>query len=173
MPFILINFHWSCSAKGSLPKRREHCFSASSKGAEEKRELCIKTCWPSDSWVQLEQRRVKEAGEHKFHLLFISGFRVPDPRSQIPGLGYRSRASGYPPYMEMKSNGSTKKQALTTLLPLFSATNPDIPLKEIKAFYPLQTPGETQDPCLSKSPRLNPSTSCKKWKFPVKQSRIR
>ncbi|KAH0880093.1 hypothetical protein HID58_067487, partial [Brassica napus] len=39
----------------------------------------------------------------------------------------------------------------TTLLPLFPATNPDIPLKEIKAFYPLQTPGETQDPCLSKS----------------------
>ncbi|KAH0936548.1 hypothetical protein HID58_013665 [Brassica napus] len=37
----------------------------------------------------------------------------------------------------------------TTLLPLFPATNPDIPLKEIKVFYPLQTPGETQDPCLS------------------------
>ncbi|KAF3582527.1 hypothetical protein DY000_02030680 [Brassica cretica] len=75
--------------------------------------------------------------------------------------------------MEVKSNGSTKKQAPTTLLPLFPATNPDIPLKEIKAFYPLQTPGETQDPCLSKSPRLHPSTSCKKRKFPVKESRIR
>ncbi|KAH0854011.1 hypothetical protein HID58_092701 [Brassica napus] len=55
----------------------------------------------------------------------------------------------------------------------FPATNPDIALKEIKAFYPLQTPGETQDPCLSKSPRLHPSTSCKKRKFPVKDSRIR
>ncbi|KAH0898502.1 LOW QUALITY PROTEIN: hypothetical protein HID58_048070 [Brassica napus] len=38
---------------------------------------------------------------------------------------------------------------------------------------PLQTPGETQDMCLSKSPRLHPSTSCKKRKFPVKGSRIR
>ncbi|KAH0883890.1 LOW QUALITY PROTEIN: hypothetical protein HID58_059986 [Brassica napus] len=59
-----------------------------------------------------------------------------------------------------------------TLLPLFPATNPDIPLKEIKAFYPLRTPGETQDPCLSKSPRLHPSRSCKKRKFPVMESRI-
>ncbi|KAF2595204.1 hypothetical protein F2Q70_00043607 [Brassica cretica] len=84
---VLINFHWSCSAKGSLPKRREHCFSASCKGAEEKRELYIKTCWPSDSWAQLEQRRVKEAGEHTFQVLFISGFRVPASRSQIPGHG--------------------------------------------------------------------------------------
>ncbi|KAF3577035.1 hypothetical protein DY000_02030675 [Brassica cretica] len=75
--------------------------------------------------------------------------------------------------MEVKSNGSTKKQAPTTLLPLFPATNPDIPLKEIKAFYPLQTPGETQDPCLPKSPRLHPSTSCKKRKFPLKESRTR
>ncbi|KAH0878460.1 LOW QUALITY PROTEIN: hypothetical protein HID58_065854 [Brassica napus] len=65
----------------------------------------------------------------------------------------------------VKSNGSTKKHAPTTLLPLFPATNADIPPKEIKAFYPLQ---ETQDPCLSKSPRLHPSTSCKKRKFPVK-----
>ncbi|KAF2552971.1 hypothetical protein F2Q68_00034430 [Brassica cretica] len=81
---ILINFHWSCSAKGSLPKRREHCFSASCKGAKEKRELYIKTCWPSDSWVQLEQRRVKEAEEHTFQLLFISGFQVQDPKSKIP-----------------------------------------------------------------------------------------
>ncbi|KAF3576667.1 hypothetical protein DY000_02031651 [Brassica cretica] len=160
-------------------KRREHCFSTSCKGAEEKCELYTRTCWPSDSWVQLEQRRVKEAGEHTFQLLFTSGFRVPatihlwvpgssfqvpDPRSRIPGPGSRSRVSGYPPYMDVKSNGSTKKQAPTTLLPLFPATNPDIHLKEIKAFYPLQTPGETQDPCLSKSPRLHPSTSCKKRK---------
>ncbi|WZZ89670.1 hypothetical protein YC2023_118249 [Brassica napus] len=114
---VLINFHWSCSAKGSLPKRREHCFSASCKGAEEKRELYIKTCWPSDSWVQLEQRRVKEDGEHTFQLLFISGFRVPasrsqipDPMSRIPGPGSRFRVSGYPTYMEVKSNGSTKSK---------------------------------------------------------------
>ncbi|KAH0910818.1 hypothetical protein HID58_034139 [Brassica napus] len=170
---VLVNFHWSCSAKTSLPKRREHGFSASCKGAEEKRELYIKTFSPSDSWVQLEQMRVKEAGEHTFQLLFISGLRVPDPRSRILGPGSRSRVSDYPPYMEVKSNGSTKKKAPTTLLPLFPATNPDIPLKEIKAFYPLQTPGETQDPCLSKSPRRHPSTSCKKWKFPMKESRIR
>ncbi|WZY72279.1 hypothetical protein YC2023_004519 [Brassica napus] len=170
---VLINFHCSCSAKGSLPKRREHCFSASCKGAEEKHELYIKTCWPYDSWVQLEQRRVKEAEEHTFHLLFIYGFRVPDSRSRIPGPGSRFRVSGCPPYMEVKSNGSTKKQAPTTLLPLFPATNPDISLKEIKAFYPLQTPGETQDPCLSKSPRLHPSRSCKKREFAVKESRIR
>ena len=68
-----------------------------------------------------------------FQLLFIYVFRVP---------ASRSRVSGYPPYMEVKSNGSTKKQASTTLVPLFPTTNPDIPLKEIKAFYPLQTPGE-------------------------------
>ncbi|WZY86807.1 hypothetical protein YC2023_033191 [Brassica napus] len=156
-PFILINFHWSCSAKGSLPKRREHCLSASCKGAEEKHELYIRTCWPSDSWVQLEQRRVKEAGEHTFQLLFTSGFRVPatihlwvlgsrfqvpDPMSQIPGPRSRSRDSGYPPYMEVKSNGSTKKQAPTTLLPLFPATNPDIPLKELKAFFPYKLLGK-------------------------------
>ncbi|KAH0874814.1 hypothetical protein HID58_072176 [Brassica napus] len=102
-----------------------------------------------------------------------SSFQVPDPRSRIPSPGYRSRVSGYPPYMEVKSNGSTKKKAPTTLLPLFPATNPDIPLKEIKAFYPLQTPRETQDMCLSKFTRLHPSTSCKKRKFPVKESRIR
>ncbi|KAH0906060.1 hypothetical protein HID58_037887 [Brassica napus] len=29
------------------------------------------------------------------------------------------------------------------------------------------------DPCLSKSPRLHPSTSCKKQEFPAKESRIR
>ncbi|KAF2552972.1 hypothetical protein F2Q68_00034431 [Brassica cretica] len=120
-----------------------------------------------------EQRRVKEAGEHIFQLLFIFGFRVPTSWSRIPGPGSRSRVSGYPPYHEVKSNGSTKKQAPITLLPLLPAANPDIPLKEIKAFYPLQTPGETQDPRLSKSPRLHPSTSCKKRKFPVKESRIR
>ena len=97
-----------------------------------------------------------------------SSFQVPDPRSRI-----QVRGSGYPPYMEVKSNSSTKKQAPTALLPLFPATNHDISLKEIKAFYPLQTPGETQDPCLSKSPRLHPSTSCKKREFPVKESRIR
>ncbi|KAH0917433.1 LOW QUALITY PROTEIN: hypothetical protein HID58_025093, partial [Brassica napus] len=85
--------------------------------------------------------------------------------------GVRRRAPGNT--TGVKSNGSTKNQAPTTLLPLFPATNPDIPLKEIKVIYPLQTPGETQDPCLSKSPRLHPSTSCKKLKFPVKESRIR
>ncbi|KAF3592123.1 hypothetical protein DY000_02022241 [Brassica cretica] len=41
-------------------KRREHCFSTSCNGAEEKCELYIRTCWPSDSWVQLEQMRVKD-----------------------------------------------------------------------------------------------------------------
>ncbi|KAG2247470.1 hypothetical protein Bca52824_087098 [Brassica carinata] len=155
-------------------KRREHCFSATYKGAEEKHELYIRTCWPSDSWVQLEKSRVKEAEEHTFQILFISGSGSGfSPRSRSEPVGSRSRVSSYPPYMEVKSNGSTKKQAPTTLLPLFPATNPDIPLKEIKAFYPLQTPGETQDLCLSKCPRLNPSTSCKKRKFPVKDSRIR
>ncbi|KAF2604162.1 hypothetical protein F2Q70_00025783 [Brassica cretica] len=123
-------------------KHREHCFSASSKGA------------------------VKEAGEHTFQLLFTSGFQLPGPRSQV--LEY---------HMEfLETFGciwSSKEQAPTTLLALFQATNPDIPLKEIKAFYPLQTPGETQDLCLSKSPRLHPSTSCKKRKFPVMESRIR
>ncbi|KAH0859654.1 hypothetical protein HID58_087915 [Brassica napus] len=142
---------------GSLPKRREHCFSASCKGAEEKRELYIKTCWPSDSWVQLEQRRVPDPRSN-----------VPDPRSriQVPGLRLPNLHGGEIQWLH-------KKQDPTTLLPLFPVTNPDIPLKEIKAFYPLQTPGETQDPCLSKSPRLHPSTSCKKREFPVKESRIR
>ncbi|WZY99218.1 hypothetical protein YC2023_071547 [Brassica napus] len=93
---VLINFHWSCSAKRSLPKRREHCFSASCKGAEEKRELYIKTCLPSDSLVQLEQRRLKEAEEHTFQLLFISGsgFQLPGPRSQVPDPRSRIQVPG-------------------------------------------------------------------------------
>ena len=62
----------------------------------------------------------------------VPGFQVPDPRFRIFGCS---------PYKEVKPNDSTKKQAPTTLLALFQATNPDIPLKEIKAFYPLQTPG--------------------------------
>ncbi|KAH0936361.1 hypothetical protein HID58_013478, partial [Brassica napus] len=52
--------------------------------------------------------------------------------------GVRRRAPGN----TVKSNGSTKKQAPTTLLPLFPATNPDIPLKELKAFFPYKLLGK-------------------------------
>ncbi|KAF3579566.1 hypothetical protein DY000_02031649 [Brassica cretica] len=135
---VLIKFHQSCSAKGSLPSAGN---TASPPPAKEPKKNANST--------------LGRVG------LLILGFQVPDPRSRI-----QVRVSGYQPYMEVKSNGSTKKHAPTTLLPLFPATNADIPPKEIKAFYPLQ---ETQDPCLSKSPRLHPSTSCKKRKFPVKE----
>ncbi|KAH0873504.1 hypothetical protein HID58_070866 [Brassica napus] len=99
-------------------------------------------------------------------------FQTHNSASYGKDARFSSGTQHFPPGFTTWTN-SKDMRTPTTLLPLFSATNPDIPLKEIKAFYPLQTPGETQDPCLSKSPRLHPSTSCKKQKFPVKESKIR
>ena len=90
---VLVNFHWSCSTKESLPKRREHCFSASCKGAKEKRELYIKTYWPSGFLGPIRAKESKRS--QRTHVpatihLWVSGssFQVPDPRSriQVPGL---------------------------------------------------------------------------------------
>ncbi|KAG2330014.1 hypothetical protein Bca52824_001194 [Brassica carinata] len=71
-----------------------------------------------------------------------SGFQLPGPGSSFQVPDPRSRVFDYQPYIEVKSNGSTRKQAPTTLLLLFPATNPDIPLKEAKdmRFYKFSRP---------------------------------
>ncbi|WZZ78288.1 hypothetical protein YC2023_098860 [Brassica napus] len=86
------------------------------------------------SSTHLEQRGVKEAGEHMFPLLFI---QKKKPNLWVPGFSFQ----------KVKSNDSTKKQDSTTLLPLFLAMYPDILLEEAKAT------------CLSRFPRQRASTS--------------
>ncbi|KAH0854299.1 LOW QUALITY PROTEIN: hypothetical protein HID58_083942, partial [Brassica napus] len=94
------------------------------------------------SSTHLEQRGVKEAGEHMFPLLFI---QKKKPNLWVPASKFR--IFGCSPYKKVKSNDSTKKQDSTTLLPLFLAMYPDILLEEAKAT------------CLSRFPRQRASTS--------------
>ncbi|KAF3505672.1 hypothetical protein F2Q69_00005706 [Brassica cretica] len=105
--------------------------------------------------THLGQRGVKEAGEHMFPLLFIQKKKpniwVPGPSFQVPDR--RFQIFGCSPYKEVKPNDSTKKQAPTTLLPLFLAMYPDILLKEAKAT------------CFSRFPRLHVSRGMHLYKL--------
>ncbi|WZZ60927.1 hypothetical protein YC2023_061034 [Brassica napus] len=111
---VLVKFDWGCS-KGSLPKHREHCCSASCKRARENanttsRSTGLHTLYSFGANGSKRSRRthvpatIHPKGKAK---PLGSGFQLTCSGSQLPGSGSR---------------------VPTTLLPLFLAMYPDIPL---------------------------------------------
>ncbi|KAF3588270.1 hypothetical protein F2Q69_00029020 [Brassica cretica] len=107
------------SAKGTLPKRREHCCSTSCKEAMENanttsRSVGLHILYSFEANGRKKSRRTRVPAtihpKEKAKPLG-SGFQLPGSGSQLPGSG---------------------SQLPTTLIPLFLAMYPDIPLKKTR-----------------------------------------
>ncbi|KAF2579002.1 hypothetical protein F2Q68_00005519 [Brassica cretica] len=110
---VFVKFDCGCSAKGTLPKHRKHCFSASCKRAREN-----------------ANSTARSAGPHTLYSFGAKGSKISrrthnpatiHPKGKAKPLGSGSQLPG------------SRSKVPTTLLPLFLAMYPDIPLRKTRS----------------------------------------
>jgi len=126
---VLFKFDWRCSAKGTMPKRREHCCSASCKRARENANSTARSVGPHTlysfgaRWSKRSRRTHVPATIHPNEKAkpLGPGSRLPGFGSQVPDLWLFTLQGGQTQWLHEKASSDHLTTAFRGNVPWYTS----------------------------------------------------